>query len=58
MKKSFPVSSGNQIRDFCYIDDVVKAIILSLRNKKSFGEVINIASGNPVKIKCVINSIL
>ena len=57
-KKSFPVSSGNQIRDFCYIDDVVKAIISSLRNKKSFGEVINIASGNPVKIKCVINSII
>ena len=57
-KKSFPVSSGNQIRDFCYIDDVVKAIISSLRNKKSFGEVINIASGNPVKIKHVINSII
>lgn len=57
-KKSFPVSSGNQIRDFCYIDDVVKAIISSLNNKKSFGEVINIASGNPIKIKHVINNVI
>jgi len=57
-KKSFPVSAGNQIRDFCYIDDVVKAILLSLNSKKSHGEVINIASGKPTRIKKVVNTIV
>ena len=57
-KKSFPVSAGSQIRDFCYIDDVVKAILLSLNNKKSHGEVINIASGKPTYVKRVVNGIV
>ncbi len=57
-KSSFPVSAGNQLRDFCYIDDVVKAILLSLNSKKSHGEIINIASGKPTYIKKVINLII
>ena len=57
-KNSFPASAGNQLRDFCYIDDVVKSILLSLKNTKSHGEVINIASGNPIYIKNVVNTIV
>ena len=57
-KKSFPVSSGNQLRDFCYIDDVVEAIMMSLNNKKSHGEVINIASGKPINVKRVVKKIV
>ncbi len=56
--KSFSVSAGNQLRDFCYIDDVISAIILSLKNKKSHGEVINIASGIPIRVKGVVNRII
>ena len=56
--KSFPTSGGSQLRDFCYIDDVVEAIIYTLNSKKGFGEVINIASGKPIQIKKVINSIV
>ena len=55
--KKFPVSEGNQIRDFCYIDDVVQAIFLALKSKKSNGEIFNIGSGNPLKIKKAINII-
>jgi len=55
--KKFPTTSGNQIRDFCYIDDTVSAILLILTNKNSVGEVFNVASGIPVKIKRVVNLI-
>ena len=51
---TFPVSEGNQLRDFCYIDDVVNAMLLAGLSKQAFGEVINIASGLPIKIADVI----
>ena len=57
-KNSFPASAGKQLRDFCYIDDVVKSILLSLKSTKSHGEIINIASGNPIYIKNVVNTIV
>lgn len=55
--RKFPTTSGEQIRDFCYIDDTVSAIFLILTNKKSTGEVFNVASGIPIKIKTVINMV-
>jgi len=57
-KGSFPVSAGTQLRDFCYIDDVVKAILLSLKDKQCLGEVINIASGKKISIRQVVNLIV
>ncbi len=51
------VSPGEQIRDFCYIDDVIEAIFLTLNNKRVYGEVINIASGEPIKIKKVVDCV-
>ncbi|MDA9896984.1 NAD-dependent epimerase/dehydratase family protein [Pelagibacterales bacterium] len=53
-KKSFPVSEGNQIRDFCYIDDVVEAIFRIFENATTSGHIFNIASGDPIKIKEMI----
>jgi len=52
--KKFPVSKGDQIRDFCHVDDVVNAIFLNLTSKKNKGEIFNIGSGKPKKIKKVI----
>ena len=37
-----------------HIDDIVSAIIKTLKNSKSSGEIINIGSGNPISIKKVI----
>jgi len=52
-KKKFPVSDGKQIRDFCFIDDVIRAIILTL--KKNFsGKIINIAYGKGISMKKLI----
>ena len=55
--KDFPVSKGEQLRDFCYIDDVVNGIFEAMTNPRAIGEVINIASGNPIKVKDVISQI-
>ena len=33
-------------RDFLFVDDAIKGIINSIKNKKCRGEVINIGSGN------------
>ena len=49
--KNFDCSSGSQLRDFLFIDDLVDAIIKSLKNDKVNGEIINIGSGKPIKIK-------
>ena len=56
-KKKFPVSKGNQLRDFCYVDDVINAILLSLTRPKALGEVFNVGSGKPVSVKFIINKI-
>ena len=56
-KKKFPVSKGIQLRDFCYVDDVVNAIILALIKKEALGEVFNVGSGKPVSVKFIIKRI-
>jgi len=55
--EKFPCSDGKQFRDFIFIDDVVDAIVKSLNNKKSLGEIINIGSGKPLKIRNIIELI-
>lgn len=55
--ESFATSLGEQIRDFCYIDDVVNGILLALSTTKAQGEIINIASGRPVAIRAVIEKV-
>ena len=55
--KKFPSSHGDQLRDFLYVDDAVEAIIKSLINKNSKGQIINIGSGKPKLIKNVIEKV-
>jgi len=55
--KKFPCSSGEQLRDFLYIDDVVDAILKSLKCEKARGQIINIGTAKPQKVKNVINLI-
>jgi len=55
--KKFDCSNGLQLRDFTYIEDVIEAIIKTLKNRQSTGQIINIGQGKPVSIKRVINKI-
>ena len=49
--EEFPCSDGKQFRDFVYISDVVQAIIKSIHSEKSKGQVFNLGSSKPIKIK-------
>ncbi|MBE0428044.1 MAG: GDP-mannose 4,6-dehydratase [Nitrospirae bacterium] len=42
---------GNQSRDFVYIEDVVYAIFKAMENKRAIGEIFNIGTGRPTRIK-------
>ena len=55
---TFPVSEGKQLRDFCYIEDIVDGLLLSAVQNEAKGEVINLASGQPVSIKSVIETVV
>ena len=55
--KKFDCSEGNQFRDFVHVDDVVDAILKSLINKNARGQIINVGSGKPRKIRNIIQHI-
>lgn len=52
--KTFPVSAGGQLRDFCHVQDTVAAVFAALQSPAARGEVINIGSGKPVSIRKLI----
>ena len=52
--KKFPCSEGKQSRDFIHVNDVVHAIIKSINQKKSKGQIFNLGSGKPIRIKKLI----
>jgi nucleoside-diphosphate-sugar epimerase len=56
--QEFQTSKGDQIRDFCYIDDTVDAIFQTLDCDAANGRVLNIASGQPSRIRDVVESIV
>ena len=56
-KQKFPCSKGVQLRDFIHVYDVVAAILKSLIYKNSIGQIINIGSGKPRKIRKVIEDV-
>jgi len=56
--KKFSCSGGDQSRDFVHVYDVVDAIIKSLLSKNAKGQIINIGSGKPQKIKKIIKDIV
>jgi UDP-glucose 4-epimerase len=53
----FPVSLGEQMRDFCFIDDVVDAVFSAMSSNIAKGEVLNVGSGQPTSIKSLISSV-
>jgi len=52
--KKFKCSSGHQLRDFIYIDDLINAILKILKSHNVVGEIINIGSGKPISVKKLI----
>ena len=52
------LSHGKQLRDFCYVEDAIEAIILCLKNKKSLGEIFNVGYGSPISVKQMVKKII
>jgi nucleoside-diphosphate-sugar epimerase len=52
--RDFPVSAGEQLRDFCYVGDTVNAIFSCFECSEANGKIINVASGEPQSIKSLI----
>ncbi len=55
--KAFPCSNGLQYRDFLYIDDFVLAVYKIVIKKDSYGQIFNIGTGKPVRVKKIIEKI-
>jgi nucleoside-diphosphate-sugar epimerase len=53
----FPASRGEQLRDFCYVEDVVRAIFLALESNVANGEIFNVGSGEPVRIRTLVEKV-
>ena len=49
--QDFNCSDGDQFRDFVYIDDIVNAIIKSIKIKNQEGQIFNLGSGKLYKLK-------
>ena len=54
--KNFGCTSGNQIRDFLYVDDLIKLIIKSIKQKPK-NKIYNVGAGNKIKVKFLIDMI-
>ncbi|MBI5195860.1 MAG: NAD-dependent epimerase/dehydratase family protein [Nitrospirae bacterium] len=55
---SFKISEGKQLRDFCYVEDVVEALIKAAVLPSAKGHIINVASGAPVSIRQVTEKVV
>lgn len=53
--ESVETTEGMQMRDFCYIDDVIDGIIKAAVTDEAKGRIINIGSGIPISIRDMIN---
>lgn len=48
--KPFPMTKGEQTRDFIYISDLISAILQSGVRRAACGQIINVGNGHPVTI--------
>lgn len=56
--KDFPMTEGDQTREFIYVDDIVDAYLLSARCPRAIGEVINIGNGVEYKMRDLAEKIV
>lgn len=54
----FPVSAGGQLRDLCYIDDIVDGLLSLANCPDANGQCLNLASGKPIAIREVIEKVI
>jgi UDP-glucose 4-epimerase len=55
--KPFTMTPGEQTRDFIYVTDLVDGLILAAGTANAKGQIINIGSGVPIKLKVLTRTI-
>ena len=55
--KKFDCSSGKQVRDFLYIDDLIILFHKIINSKTKLKGIFNVGSGKPIQVKKIINLI-
>lgn len=53
--KNLNLGNIDTIRDYTYVDDTVSAFLQILRSNKFYGDVVNVGSNHPVKIREIIS---
>ncbi len=56
-EKDLELTACSQIRDYCYVKDVIEAIILAAENEKAVNEVFNVGSGKAYSLRYYIELI-
>jgi UDP-glucose 4-epimerase len=57
-KRLFPLFNGGKAKmEFCYVDNLIDAILLAEQNEKAIGEVFNITDGQSYSLEQVIKAI-
>lgn len=56
--REFETSAGEQLRDFCHIEDITAGVLKALETPAAFGEVVNLGSGRPRSIRSVIETVV
>lgn len=57
-QKEIILGNVNSSRDFTFVSDTVSALILAIKEKKAEGEIINVGSGNEIKILDLVKIIV
>jgi len=52
------LGTGEETRDFVYVKDAVKALLLVAQDEIADGQIYNVGSGKPTRIKEVVNAML
>lgn len=55
--REFKTSSGHQINDFTYVEDISEGLMDLMLCPEAIGEVVNLASGEPVRIRSIIEKV-
>lgn len=52
------LGDGTQVRDYCYITDAVRALLLLATSDRASGQAYNLAGGNPITIRDLVSLLL